>query len=166
MTRQILTILVVTMAFAACKARKEKQSAESPKPEKNVEIMDEPKVSSDKVLREIQLNRDYQWPRETDPFNILALSLNADVLEVTVEYGGGCKEHEFKMNWTGAWMKSMPPKINLWLEHENNDDNCRALIRETLYFDLAKVQNSSSSSIVIILNGDEEKSLTYSYPKK
>ncbi len=164
MTRLIIPFLVLAIGTSACKSHKSKKQEKSAEIE-TVVAVSEPLMDSVLVVKEININPTYEWPRDTDPFNILDINVSGNILALTVEYGGGCREHIFKMNWTGAWMKSMPPKINLWLEHENNDDNCRALIREKLFFDLSSVRYASSNSVVILVNGEEEKSMTYSYPK-
>lgn len=165
MTRLILSIIVLTVAITSCKSRKEKPTTENLGSEMVIEVGEDSAAFSEKILREIEVNQSYEWPKQIDPFNILSTEINGDVLKISVEYGGGCKEHEFKMNWTGAWMKSKPPKVNLWLEHQSNEDNCRALIRENLSFDLKSIQSSSSKSVLIIVNGDDDKNILYTYPE-
>ncbi len=159
MIRSVTLILVLAASIQACKSNKKNTLDHN---EARTESIDG-KVDSILVIHEININSEYQWPRETDAFNILETSIKGDILEVTVEYGGGCREHVFKMNSTGAWMKSMPPKMNLWLEHENNDDNCRALIREKLQFNLKPLRYQSSKQVVLIINGEEEKTVNYNY---
>jgi len=160
----ILSILILAMAMVSCKAYREKR--EQKKIEKSKSIAQEMnrEFDSDAVLlQRIHINREYQWPRETDPFRIISQTIHGDTLIMMVEYGGGCKEHEFKMNFTGAWMKSLPPKAELWLEHQNNDDNCRALVVKNLYFDLTPLKYAGSKNVKLIINSDEEGVLQYGY---
>lgn len=62
-----------------------------------------------------------------------------DKLILEVGYGGGCKVHDFQLSWDGQVLKSLPPQIVLTLSHNSNGDTCKALINETLIFDLSSV---------------------------
>lgn len=58
-------------------------------------------------------------------------------LEVVVQYGGGCRDHEWELVSRGLWKKSLPPQLDMVLIHNANGDMCRALITDTLRFDLS-----------------------------
>lgn len=75
-------------------------------------------------------------PKPGDPFTVLDARFEADQLVIDVRYGGGCRDHYFHMLWSGAVMRSNPPQANFFLVHEANDDPCKALITETLRFDM------------------------------
>ncbi len=148
-----LFLLSCVLFTQCCKKKSVTQSQETNLEEKNKQ----PKLQS------IDINEAYQWPEKTDQFDILSTRINGDSLLVQVQYGGGCEKHEFTMHTNLMWMKSLPPQLNLWLEHKSNNDMCRALITETIAFDLSAVQNKSTKTSVLILNGDREKSLRYNY---
>jgi len=153
---------VMVILIASCQSHKEKRLAK--KVENgglNIEVVEE--INEFRPLKNIIINKTYEWSGSTDRFNLIEQSINGDTLILVVEYGGGCKDHFFTMNTNSAWMKSMPPKLNLWLEHENNDDNCRALITKSLFFDLKPIRYNPSQSVLIIVNGEEEKSVLYRY---
>jgi hypothetical protein len=57
-------------------------------------------------------------------------------LALTVQYGGGCREHDFTLCWDGAFMESLPLQARLVLHPDDNDDLCLALPTEELAFDL------------------------------
>jgi hypothetical protein len=67
------------------------------------------------------------------------------------------------MSTNGAYMKSLPPQMMLWLEHESNDDMCRALVYTTLKFDLRDVRYQGGEEVVLIINGDRERRVSYTY---
>jgi hypothetical protein len=71
-----------------------------------------------------------------DPFEVLDARFEADQLVLDVRYGGGCREHTFHMLWSGAILKSNPPQASFFLVHDAQDDPCKALISETLRFDM------------------------------
>ena len=114
-------------------------------------------------LFDVITDKSYRWPGSTDPIEILSTRINGDSLLINVQYSGGCKDHGFKMTTNLMWLKSKPPQLNIYLEHENNDDNCRALISRTLAFDLKSIRNSSTDKIRLILNDDREKMIEYQY---
>ncbi|WNG34018.1 hypothetical protein F0U61_10490 [Archangium violaceum] len=74
-----------------------------------------------------------------DPVDITGLSLSGDLLLLEVSYGGGCAEHDFGLSWEGAFAESNPTQAWLVLFHDAHDDGCRALITETLRFDLTSL---------------------------
>jgi hypothetical protein len=68
---------------------------------------------------------------------IVSAAVVAGVLVVDVEYGGGCFEHIFSLEWDGATLKSMPPQYRLNLVDESPYDPCRAIIGRRLRFDIS-----------------------------
>jgi len=61
-------------------------------------------------------------------------------LLVDVSYSGGCAEHDFQLFMSPAtFAESNPVQASLWLQHEDNDDACDAIVSETLRFDLTPV---------------------------
>jgi hypothetical protein len=93
---------------------------------------------------------------ESDPFRILETEIEGDILSITVSYGGGCKDHEFTMFSSGQYGKSYPPKLILFLKHVSNGDMCKALLTETLQFDLSSIQFKGSDIMHLQLNNYEE----------
>lgn len=91
-----------------------------------------------------------QLRNDSSMFNITNAFIFEDILHVTVRYGGGCKKHDFKLLWDGAILKSIPPKVNLYIIHNDRGDTCRALITEELQFRLSDLINSPTG---ILLNG-------------
>jgi hypothetical protein len=161
----ILTLIsiVIGMTFSACKKKKEVAvDTTKPSPE-NIQPAAAVKDPNEIKLLPIQINSEYSWPGSTDPFEILSSEIKGDMLVLEVQYGGGCQEHDFTMTTNMMWMKSMPPQLNLYLEHENHDDNCRALITQKLAFDLSACRYNNGNVVVLIINGDRDKSKRYQY---
>lgn len=99
-----------------------------------------------------------------DNYTVLGTSVNGDVVSIVVQYGGGCETHQFDLFADPRIMKSMPPQQNIVLKHNANGDNCRALITDTVHFDLKPIRIGEKGSIVLRLYGTEER-ITYSYPQ-
>lgn len=96
-----------------------------------------------------------QPPANWDPFHISEWTIVGDTLELTVNYGGGCKAHEFALYWDGSFLESAPPQVRLTLSHNANGDLCEALPSETLRFDLRSLSSSWPSEIVVRVVGSD-----------
>ncbi len=79
--------------------------------------------------------------KSSDQFSIEHVFVWEHSLEVRVRYSGGCKKHDFKLLWDGTKRESHPVQIPLVLVHDNNGDSCKAIVTETLQFDLSEVLN-------------------------
>jgi hypothetical protein len=73
-----------------------------------------------------------------DSFKINNAKRINDILEISISYGGGCKQHTFEVLWDGVVYTDPPCFMNLLIIHNANDDNCEALITETISIDLKK----------------------------
>jgi hypothetical protein len=84
-------------------------------------------------------------------------------LSMLVQYGGGCREHEFTLCWDGKFLESFPVQTWLVLHHDGNGDMCRALPTETLVFDLKELEKGyrkayreDSGQIMLRLHGYDQ----------
>ncbi len=68
-----------------------------------------------------------------------------------VQYGGGCKKHEFSLVGNSAIMKSYPPKRSCILVHEGENDMCRALVYQQLKFDISELVDGHEDSGVFLI---------------
>ncbi len=75
-------------------------------------------------------------PEAGDPFELDSARIGRDLLKATLIYGGGCRDHDFRACWDGLFMETWPVGARLLLDHDDHDDPCDALIRETRAFDL------------------------------
>lgn len=157
-------ILAVALPLVQCKSKK-KAMAEAQKSEAEIKVSapaDEATTVTPTPLQPIKVFANYvQEP--SDPFTLMGLRFSGDTLFAQVRYGGGCQEHEFSMHTTGAWMKSLPPQLMLYLDHKANNDNCRALITKEIAFDLSKTKYPGAKQMKLVVNDDREKAILVSY---
>lgn len=85
-----------------------------------------------------------QWP--SDPATIRSAEVRGDSLELTVNYGGGCREHSFLLLSDAAWMESNPVQVGVKLSHDAKGDFCDALLSRTLRFDLTPLKVAYNSA--------------------
>lgn len=79
------------------------------------------------------------WPQ--DALTLTRYSLEGHVLELDVQYGGGCREHDLDLVAWGGFLESLPVQVNVLLSHDAQDDACEALIMRTLRFDLVPLKD-------------------------
>jgi hypothetical protein len=59
-----------------------------------------------------------------------------------VEYGGGCEAHALELIAVGGWMESFPVQVRLMLTHDDRDDPCDAVVRDTVRFGLGPLEEA------------------------
>jgi hypothetical protein len=152
-------LIAAAVAVTGCKSsRRSSEATAQPAAETTASAQ-----PSEQSWKPVRVNPAYQWPGKTDAFDLGEVTVSGDTLLVTVSYSGGCRDHIFTLHSNGAYMKSLPPQMMLWLEHLSNGDNCRAMITETLKFDLRQIRYSGVNQVVLILNEDRERRTTYVY---
>ena len=113
---------------------------------------------SEQVITEIPaVITEMGFSRKSDPCRIYSLDVSGTVLSIAVEYGGGCKDHTFELYTDGVIMKSLPPKQRFFLKHDADNDMCKALVRDTLSFELKGIR-PAGTDMVVILEGYEKES--------
>lgn len=95
-----------------------------------------------------------------DPYKIINIGLEGDILEINVSYSGGCEEHEFSLIGDSSFKKSLPVQIEVVLSHNDNDDPCDGIYTEELAFDLSPLKEKwqeayqkNSGTIIVWLEG-------------
>ena len=63
-------------------------------------------------------------------------------MRVTVQYGGGCARHEFRVVASHVFMESHPVQSAIAIRHNANGDMCRALLTRDLRFDLSALRDA------------------------
>lgn len=74
-----------------------------------------------------------------DSFKINSAKRINDILEVSISYSGGCKQHSFEVIWDGIVYTDPPCYLNLFIIHDAKNDECEALITETLSINLEEL---------------------------
>ena len=116
-------------------------------------------------IHDIELSRDYLIPENNSPFEVSNAYLNENILSIVVNYSGGCKDHEWALKGSTSYLKSLPPKKGIFLEHNSNEDVCRTFITDTLKFNIEKLKypGKVSDYTVIIQLGNYKQNIPYKY---
>ena len=96
----------------------------------------------------------------TDHYELIAAAITGDTLVVTVAYGGGCADHVFALDASGAFLESDPVQLEVALAHNANGDACEAWLTQDYFFSLAPLKTryqeeyqQDSGAIVLRLAG-------------
>lgn len=95
---------------------------------------------------------------KTDAVTIDTAFISGDSVSFTVNYGGGCKEHDFFLIANPYFLESYPVQASILLSHDSNEDHCEALITKSgIKFNLLPLRKEyekqyGSGNGTIILN--------------
>jgi hypothetical protein len=148
---KVWTILFAALSFAACKSKQDTAATESG---------NQP-VTQTEAPR-IEIVQDMPDDGSGDDYTIESVKVYGSEISYVVRYGGGCEPHDFKLMTTGAIMKSMPPQMSVVLHHNGNGDKCRALVTDTVSFDLSPVRPDGSGSLILRMKNYKDR-IVYNY---
>ena len=131
---------------------------------------DDTKLFGDVVIAEPGVNEPDQWVN--DAYQLDKATIAGDTLTISVSYGGGCKDHQFTLIASEAFMESDPVQLGVSIVHNANLDFCERWVEETYHFDLTPIKTmyqeaykQDAGTIVLNLKGLPEgaDALTYNF---
>ncbi|MGB1103382.1 MAG: hypothetical protein ACPG21_07120 [Crocinitomicaceae bacterium] len=102
-----------------------------------------------------ELEMNFNTAGRSAPIGIQNVSLTGNKMSIEVIYSGGCKDHKFRLLGHPMISKSIPPQRSIKLHHNNNGDECREQIEETLVFDVSAFAYDGGE-ISLMLEGYQE----------
>lgn len=105
---------------------------------------------------EVIVDQGYTNFKNKVPVTIKYMEIDGDILTLAISFSGGCDEHEFELICNGAYAKSYPPQLTLFLRHDDKDDRCRSIVDKKLNFNLKPVQYPGTGQIVLKFNNTKE----------
>lgn len=128
-----LLLISILMLGSQCKTKKSNannKTSQEKVEDKNGEEKFEHITTTEIVDGEFDLE-------SSDPLTIKSTKIEGNMLKITVSHSGGCGAHKFTLYGSRNIQKSLPPIRGLFLHHDLNGDNCRALIEHELSFDIS-----------------------------
>ena len=156
--KKIIYFLVLSLFFVAC----EEDKVNIPQ-----SLTDQSDIT---VTLDMQRFHAFGNDRNSDDFDIRNVHRDGDVIEILVQYGGGCEPHDFEIIWNNEVEELESGHngyniIELFLLHNANGDLCEAALRDTLYISLndldpsvnwdqyaVRIQNGSKEQDVVAIN--------------
>jgi len=105
---------------------------------------------------------------KTDPLTIIDVKFNGDCLMLTLQYGGGCKEHQIDLAFIQPECGTPPlPPPTFEIRHDANGDGCKALITKEYSFDISGIKEVGKNKTDFVLNTRNSSGIantvTYTY---
>ena len=125
-------------------------------------------MSQDNCPKYVNLNYINYDSLKTDPLTIIDVKLNGDCLMLTLQYGGGCKEHQIDLAFIQPECGTPPlPPPTFEIRHNANGDACKALITKEYSFDISGIKESGKNKTDFVLStrnsSDTTSNATYTY---
>ena len=91
--------------------------------------------------------------------------LKDNVLEISINYTGGCAKHDFELVGSELISKSLPPIRSVNLIHKTEEvESCKQLMYDTLYFNLSDLAYQTIDGSTIKLNlSDWKEQILYTF---
>ncbi|HWN71215.1 MAG TPA: hypothetical protein VNM90_26440 [Haliangium sp.] len=105
-----------------------------------------------------------------DPYQLTSATLDGELLELELQYPGGCRAHRFVACWPeNTFAESFPVQTWLALYHDAGGDTCEALAMDTRYVDISAIltayqQAYGGSGPIVMHVRDTDVSVTYQPP--
>ena len=119
---------------------------------------DDTKLVGNVVIADPGVNEPDQWVN--DEYQLDGATIAGDTLTISVAYGGGCKDHQFTLIASDAFMESDPVQLSVSIVHNANLDFCERWVEETYHFDLTPIKTiyqeaykQDAGTIVLNLEG-------------
>lgn len=107
---------------------------------------------------------------KSDPITLIDATIEGDCLKLTLQYGGGCKEHQVDLALILPECGTPPlPPPTFGIRHDAKGDACKALITKKYSFDISGIREDGKTETEFILISKDSsgtassKTYTYSY---
>jgi hypothetical protein len=116
----------------------------------------------------VELNYSNYDSLKTDPIQVADAGIDGDCLFLTLQYSGGCKEHEVDLALILPECGTPPlPPPTFEIRHNANDDSCEAWLTKLYSFDISGIREEGKNKTDFVLNvrnaAGEMISTTYTY---
>lgn len=151
---KLLTVALIIVSFSFLLACTEQ-----------AEIVQTPQGDCQKY---VELNYSNYDSLKTDPIAVQEVKIEGDCLVLTLQYGGGCREHQIDLALILPQCGTPPlPPPTFEIRHNANGDVCKALFTEDYRFDISGIREQGKTSVDFILHTKnspgEITSNTYTY---
>jgi hypothetical protein len=118
----------------------------------------------------VELNYSNYNSLKTDPITVISAKVDGDYLVLTLQYGGGCEEHQVDLALIQPDCGTPPlPPPTFEIRHNANGDSCKALITKEYSFNISGIRKEGKRQTNFILSAKntsgtlESTQYTYKY---
>lgn len=114
---------------------------------------DQIEINKNTCTKYVELNYSNYNSLKTDLLSLISAKIDGDCLLLTLQYGGGCKEHQIDLALIQPECGTPPlPPPTFEIRHNANDDVCKALITKEYSFDISGIRENGKHKTDFILN--------------
>jgi hypothetical protein len=104
----------------------------------------------------------------TDAINVMSAKVDGDCLKLSLQYGGGCKDHQVDLALILPECGTPPlPPPTFEIRHNANNDACKALITKNYSFNISGIREEGKNQVEFVLNARNSSGIagsnTYTY---
>ena len=104
----------------------------------------------------------------TDAINVMSAKVDGDCLKLSLQYGGGCKDHQVDLALILPECGTPPlPPPTFEIRHNANNDACKALITKDYSFNISGIREEGKNQVEFVLNARNSSGIagsnTYTY---
>lgn len=116
----------------------------------------------------VELNYSNYDSLKTDPITVQEVKIEGDCLVLTLQYGGGCREHQIDLALILPECGTPPlPPPAFEIRHNANGDGCKALFTQDYRFDISGIREQGKTKVDFILHTKNSSGVltsnTYTY---
>lgn len=105
---------------------------------------------------------------KSDPITLINATIEGDCMKLTLQYGGGCEEHQVDLALILPECGTPPlPPSTFEIRHDAKGDACKALITKEFSFDLSGIREDGKTKTDFTLVTKDSSGIpsgkTYSY---
>jgi len=105
---------------------------------------------------------------KTDAINVMSAKVDGDCLKLSLQYGGGCKDHQVDLALILPECGTPPlPPPTFEIRHNANNDACKALITKDYSFNISGIREEGKNQVEFVLNARNSSGIagskTYTY---
>jgi hypothetical protein len=105
---------------------------------------------------------------KTDAINVMSAKVDGDCLKLSLQYGGGCKDHQVDLALILPECGTPPlPPPTFEIRHNANNDACKALITKEYSFNISGIREEGKNQVEFVLNARNSSGIagsnTYTY---
>ena len=109
----------------------------------------------------VELNYSNYNSLSTDPISIISAKVDGDCLKLTLQYGGGCKEHQVDLALIQPECGTPPlPPPTFEIRHNANGDVCKALVTKEYSFNISGIREEGKNKTNFILGIGSSSGIT------
>jgi hypothetical protein len=112
-------------------------------------------------VQPVVVDRDFSSENSITEIQITAAVLKDSILTLSVSYTG-CKDDVAELVFNGSYLKSLPPKAQLFFRLKKGNSGCSKSYVKDFSYNLAPIKNTGSKTLIIMLPGFQENQ-TYQY---